>query len=274
MSINGLTKVKNSLVTLVKSKDIRQYSEETLYSFIKYLAGDDTAALDIGKETLKVLYQVPNIIFFDKLRVFLNSSYAKIDYGTRIKFSNKFTDENDKLESFVKRQIELIDSINDSKKIEYIASLTRALLLGFIDNNLYFKLANIVDKLTSEEIQYLGENIDKPIIKLNVYTFSFKNVGLIEQTIVPNTEEGKEQYSYTPLASAVDQFAIKIGNDKKGYTYNIDTPITLDNIDEYYNYSYKTTSNAKVFTAQEGKDIFEQGLEKVKKEYPDAIYEI
>ena len=63
MSINGLTKVKNSLVTLVKSKDIRQYSEETLYSFIKYLAGDDTAALDIGKENFLTDIEICYLIF-------------------------------------------------------------------------------------------------------------------------------------------------------------------------------------------------------------------
>ena len=62
---------------------------------------------------------------------------------------------------FVKKQIALVDSIDEDEKIDYFAQLTRCYLLCEIDNALYFKLIHLIKNCTMDELKYIEtRNVD------------------------------------------------------------------------------------------------------------------
>ena len=66
------------------------------------------------------------------------------NYAEQVKMAGKFNEENMDYEKFVKRQIHLINEINDDKKVDYFAQLTRCYLLTEMENALYYKLARFL----------------------------------------------------------------------------------------------------------------------------------
>ena len=47
------------------------------------------------------------------------------NYAEQVKMAGKFNEENMDYEKFVKRQIHLINEINDDKKVDYFAQVAR-----------------------------------------------------------------------------------------------------------------------------------------------------
>lgn len=76
------------------------------------------------------------------------------DYSEQVKMSVEFTEDNSEYEAFVKKQIHLINEMNDDRKIDYFAMLTRCLLLNDMKYDLYYKLARFINICTSEELEY------------------------------------------------------------------------------------------------------------------------
>lgn len=253
---------------IIKDTDIikKICSADTMINFVKLFLGDPTAAMDLTKDIGTVLYQLPNEIFFSKMKMFLSDSYGQVDLEDRVKFAEKFSGDNENFEVYVKRQLLLINSINDDKKIYYLASLTRAFIYGKIDYNLYFKLAYIINQATIEELVYLSNNINKPI-NWNMYTYSLKNLGIIEQTVIPQNKDEEEnaKYEYTPFAKAIDRFSLKFDIDDNGYE-KLDIKVTLNNLMEIYPMT-RMNSNQYVMSKEQGRQLAEE----VKKEFEAKI---
>lgn len=69
------------------------------------------------------------------------------DYAEQVKMAGKFSEDNKDYERFVKRQIHLINEIDDDKKVDYFAQLTSCYLLTEMDNALYYKLAKFLNNV-------------------------------------------------------------------------------------------------------------------------------
>ena len=69
--------------------------------------------------------------------------------------AEKFNRRNKDYNDFVKRQIHLINEINDDKKVDYFAQLTRCYLLYEMEDALFYKLARFITLCTPEELEYI-----------------------------------------------------------------------------------------------------------------------
>lgn len=216
----------NNVIEVVRTKEAEELKKKSIENFIYLMLGNSTAGKKLALDAVKFAYQIPNLIFFNKMRKFLECSYGEIELEKRVKFSGKFLDDDYK--KYVKRQVELINSINDENKIDYLANLTRAVILGFIDVNVYFKLAYIINQTTTEELEYLSENINRTI-ENNVYTFSLQQAGLIQQ-VVDIGRSGGVCYKYTSFATNLYKFALKFNEKDREYTYELDKIVTLENM--------------------------------------------
>ena len=97
---------------------------------------------------------MPTVIFWNKNKKdFLQGTYK--DYEEQVKMASQFNNDNEKYAEFVKKQIYLIDKLEDDMKVDCFAILTRCLLLQEIEISLYFKLAQIINQCTPFELEYI-----------------------------------------------------------------------------------------------------------------------
>lgn len=72
---------------------------------------------------IKFVLGLPDRIFWGKMSLFLNGILK--DSDIQIKLSEYFNKDNAGYEKYTKRLIHIINSIDDDKKIDYFADLTR-----------------------------------------------------------------------------------------------------------------------------------------------------
>lgn len=137
------------IAVFLKSRDLKEFRGDLFGNIFKSVVLKDVeAAGDIAVDTKQFIYQMPNILFWDKMERFIYGVYH--NYEEQVKMAQRFSDE--KYVEFTKRQMQLVNSINDDKKIDYFANLTRAFLFECIDMGLYFKLSEILSRCTREEL--------------------------------------------------------------------------------------------------------------------------
>lgn len=209
------------IASFIKSDEVKKYKEETIENIAAIILTGD--AISVGKQLIstgKLVLSIPDIIFWAKMRRFLLGSYA--NFSEQIKMSEKFDDDN-RWNDFTKRQIYIINELDDDKKIDFFSNLTRAVLFGLIDLPLYFKLANILKATTREELMYLRDHIETKTHSENVYINSLASHGLAATFLMDaggNTRvDGINRYRFTSLAHSLDKFAISFQNEDK-YSYS------------------------------------------------------
>lgn len=110
-----LEKQINALTTILRDKDIRNYSGDLFYNIIKAVAlGDVGALLDAAGDVKNIIFHTPTVLFWDKMQRYLFGTFKCFD--DQVKMSEKFTKNNSCYESFVKKQINLVNEMNDDKK--------------------------------------------------------------------------------------------------------------------------------------------------------------
>lgn len=144
----------NALATIIKDNDIQQYAGETFQNLIKAVVfGDVEAGADACREVGSLLFHMPTVLFWDKMRRFLYGTFKC--YEDQVKFAAKFENDDDRYCGFVKKQVALVNSIEEDEKIDYFAQLTRCYLLCEIDSALYFKLVHLIKNCTADELKYV-----------------------------------------------------------------------------------------------------------------------
>lgn len=212
----------DKIAAFISSEEVNQYKEKTTENLAEAILNLDVVSA--GKQILstgKLLLSIPDVIFWDKMRRFLLGSYS--DFSQQMKMCGKFNDDDEQWRDFTKRQIYLINELDDDKKIDYFSNLTQAVLLELIDLPLYFKLANILKATTREELMYLSDHIKAETLLENVYVKALVSHGLIA-TITMDARgnlrlDGINRYGFTSLAYNLDKFAINFRNEDK-YSYN------------------------------------------------------
>ena len=150
-----LEKQLEALTTILKDKDIHEYAGDAFWGIIKAVSlGDVGALIDSGGDIKNLLFYTPTILFWDKMQRYMFGTFR--DYAEQVKMAGKFSEDNKDYERFVKRQIHLINEIDDDKKVDYFAQLTRCYLLTEMDNALYYKLAKFLIMCTPEELDYIA----------------------------------------------------------------------------------------------------------------------
>ena len=136
-----------ALTTILKDKDIRNYSGDTFWSIIKAVVlGDVGALLDATKDVKDILFHTPTVLFWDKMQRYLFGTFR--DYSDQVRMAKKFSKDDSDYKKFVKKQIHLVNEMNDDLKIDYFANLTRCYLLTDLEDALYYKLVRFISMCT------------------------------------------------------------------------------------------------------------------------------
>lgn len=216
-----------ALTAILKDKDIREYSGDAFWNIIKAVVlGDVGALLDVTNDLKDILFHTPTVLFWDKMQRYLFGTFR--DYSDQVKMSAKFTNDNSDYEAFVKKQIHLINEMNDDKKIDYFAMLTRCYLLFEMEDALYYKLARFINICTPEELEYIKAFDFNRKSKLNVIISSLYQYGLFDQI---EKEHGGVDYELSSFAKALKSNSLNFSEELNGTTrilsYNQISPLKI-----------------------------------------------
>ena len=193
-----LSKQVTALTTILKDKDIQAYGGDAFWNIVKAVSlGDVGALMDVPSDIINILFHAPTVLFWDKMRRYMFGTYK--NYGEQVKMASKFYDD-DNYESFVKKQIHLINEINDDKKVDYFAQLTRCYLLTEMDSALFYKLARFLTMCTPEELEYIASFGYDQTTKLTAMVSSLYQYGLCDQQ---ENDNGGVDYVLSGFAKAL-----------------------------------------------------------------------
>lgn len=230
-----------ALTAILKSKDIREYSGDAFWNIIKAVVlGDIGVLLDTTDDLKNILFHTPTVLFWDKMQRYLFGTFR--DYSDQVKMSEKFTRYNKDYEIFVKKQIHLINEMNDDRKIDYFAMLTRCYLLTDMEDSLYHKLAHFINICTLEELEYIKSFDYNRKSEINAIISSLYQYGLFDQE---ENEYGGADYVLSGFAKALKGNSLNFDEGLNGkdriLSYdqipplNIAEPATKEDIDSIIN---------------------------------------
>ena len=110
--------------------------------------------VEVGNDIRKILIHIPTVLFWDKMQRYMFGTFK--NFQEQVKMASKFNYDNGDYAKFVKKQIHLINEINDDKKVDYFAQLTRCYLLTEMEAALFYKLARFLTMCTPEELDYIA----------------------------------------------------------------------------------------------------------------------
>ena len=145
----------------------------------------------------------------------------KDNYPESIRLSTAlFSDVNNKKKNGTRLLMEL-EKIDVIEKMDYFLNATRVLLLGRIDNIMYFRFINIISSTIVEDLEFISENANKDLIyKGNIQVSALEHSGLMVQIGVDANENAEEQdYVITKLGKYLDYYVLSIDNDEKRKWY-------------------------------------------------------
>lgn len=230
-----------ALTTILKNTDIHEYAGDAFWSIIKAVSfGDANALIDGVTDIKNLLFHVPTVLFWDKMRRYMFGTFR--NFGEQVKMAGRFNYDNGDYEKFVKRQIHLINEINDDKKVDYFAQLTRCYLLTEMEDALFYKLARFLTMCTPEELDYIASVGYDERTKLTAMVSSLYQYGLFDQL---KKETGGVDYVLSGFAKALkgnslnfDEGAagrIQISSYAQIAPLSISEPISFEKIDNILN---------------------------------------
>lgn len=188
-----------ALTTILRDKDIHEYAGDAFWNIIKAVSlGDVGALIDSTTDIKNLLFHAPTVLFWDKMQRYMFGTFR--DYGEQVQMAGKFNYDNGDYEKFVKKQIHLINEINDDKKVDYFAQLTRCYLLTEMENALFYKLARFLTMCTPEELDYIASFDYDETTKLTAMVSSLYQYGLFDQQ---EKEHGGVNYILSGFAKAL-----------------------------------------------------------------------
>ena len=127
--------------------------------------------------------------------------------------ASKFNYDNGDYAKFVKKQIHLINEINDDKKVDYFAQLTRCYLLTEMEAALFYKLASFLTMCTPEELDYIASFDYNKKTELTAMISSLYQYGLFEQH---EKEHGGVDYVLSGFAKALKSNSLNFNEGTDG----------------------------------------------------------
>lgn len=201
-----------ALTAILKDKDIKEYAGDAFWNIIKAVVlGDIGALVDAATDVKDILFHTPTVLFWDKMRRYLFGAYE--NYEDQIKMSMKFSQENSEYEAFVKRQIHLINELNDDRKIDYFAMLTRCFLLTEMESALFYKLARFISICTPEELEYIRAYKYDGASANNVMISSLYQYGLFDQE---DEEQGGVRYVLSGFGKSLKEDCLNFDEGLNG----------------------------------------------------------
>lgn len=229
-----------ALTAILKDKDIQEYAGDAFWNIIKAVSlGDVGALLDTASDVKNLLFHAPTVLFWDKMQRYMFGTFR--NYAEQVKMAGKFNYDNGDYEKFVKKQIHLINEINDDKKVDYFAQLTRCYLLTEMEDALFYKLARFLTLCTPEELDYISSFGYEETTVLTAMVSSLYQYGLFDQK---EKENGGVDYILSGFAKALKSNSLNFDEGTAGRVrilsyeqiapLSISEPMTFEDLDEVF----------------------------------------
>lgn len=191
----------DKLRVFLQNEKIIDYAGDAFWNLIQaIITADPFAGIATARDIKNIIFHMPTLIFWDKMKRYLLGTFN--DYDQQIKMSEKFGNDNKKYNDFVKRQIYLIDQLDDDLKVDYFSNLTRSFLLVEFELDFYFKLAKLISNCTCSELEFLKKLQGDARVQNNTMVSFLYQRGLFIQC---ENESGKIFYKLSDLAKALKQ---------------------------------------------------------------------
>lgn len=218
----------HELATIIMNKDLHNYVGEGFLDFIQAVVMKDPyARIKVAKEVKDIIFQMPTLLFWDKMQRFLFGTFRS--YEDQVKMAEKFNKDSKSYAAFVKRQIHLINALDDDMKVDYFATLTRCFLLTDLDQAFYFKLSKFLSICTPEELLYLKQCPYDITSENTAIISSLFQYGLFTQ--LDDNETGETRYLLSDFAKALKQNSLNyedgLGGQTRLISYGQLTPLNL-----------------------------------------------
>lgn len=229
-----------TLTVILKDKDIRRFEGDAFWNIIKAVSlGDVTALVDSSKNFESLLFHIPTVLFWDKMKRYMFGTFR--NFEEQVKMASKFNEDNKDYEKFVKQQIYLIDEINDDRKVDYFSQLTRCYLLTEMESALYYKLAKFLIMCTPEELDFIESFGYENTTDLTAMVSSLYQYGLFEQK---EKQDGGVDYGLSGFAKALKYNSLNFNEETRKkeqilfYSQieplSISEPMTTEDVDDIF----------------------------------------
>lgn len=196
-------------------ENLQEYAGDSFLNLIQAVVTKDPfSGLEAAKNIKELIFHTPTVLFWDKMERFLFGTFHS--YEDQIKMAQKFNGDSECYTAFVKRQIHLIDALDDDMKVDYFATLTRCFLMTDLDGGLYFKLCKFLSICTPEELLFVEQC---------TYDFKSKNTAIISSlfqygllTQDDDSETGETYYILSDFAKALKQNSLNFEEGLQGQT--------------------------------------------------------
>ncbi|MFI3236669.1 MAG: hypothetical protein R3Y47_01420 [Lachnospiraceae bacterium] len=216
----SIDKLADSIGGVMSNTKIHKKLSGTLEDFISLVlsAGNPITAIKLVVDVGQLLGSIPDMIFWEKMQRFLKG--AKSGKADEVNLAEKFCEDNAKYKEFTKQLIYIIDALDEDKKIDFFADLTRCYLVTGMDNHLYMKLIQILKQCTSYELEYIKSQELEGNLKEGTVLSMINVYGLVEVT-------DNNEFFLTGTAKALKSFCLNYSDEDKGKTL----PMTYDTTD-------------------------------------------
>ena len=227
----GYAMLDNQIQTLGKlwkDPETRNLLHDGAFSLMKLVLFKD---LGSGADALRSIlkFHTLTLVYWDKMWRYMNGVFR--DPIDQIKMSEKFCDDNPRYEEFVRRQMNLINEINDDQKIDYFAALTRSFLYTGMDEVLYLKLAKFLTLCTPGELNFLRDVCYKQKVANSMMASSVYQYGLL---MIEYQDDGLPVFALSDFGKALKQNSLNFDDGICGLerivSYDSMTPAELKGI--------------------------------------------
>ena len=184
--------------------------------------------LGSGADALRTMlkFHTPTVLYWDKMWRYMNGVF--LDPADQIKLAEKFYSDDPQYTSFVKRQMNLINEMNDDQKIDCFAMLTRSYLYTEMDDQLYLKLAKFLSMCTPGELNFLRDVRYDDKLANSMMAASVYQYGLL---MLEYQDDGKPVFVLSDFGKALKQNALNfddgINGQKRLVSYDAMIPAEL-----------------------------------------------
>lgn len=216
-----------ALATIIKDQSFLSWSGDSVVNLIKCVVFHDyEAGVDAINDIGKIAIHTPTILYWDKMNRFMRGVFT--DEGTKVKLAEKFYEEDSKYLLFVKKQMEMINTLCDDLNIDYYAQLTRCFLLTEMQDDLYLKLAKYLSLCTPAELKFLENTSYDFIFDNSMMASALHQYGLLE---LIQGDNGVSKFKLSDFAIALKQNSLNFDEGIQGHTrlssYETMTPPSL-----------------------------------------------
>lgn len=176
--------MKNEIIEtikeVIKSEDLLSSTEDIFFDLIERIASNSYVGIKEGISIKNWLFNLPNYIFWSKMNRYLHGTFK--NYEEQIKMASRFKDNENEFDSFVMFVIDKISKVDNNEKIDYLANLTRCLLIYNLDVALFKRLWKTIDDCTIDELMLIKDTNESIEYENSFIVSILTSIGIFIQT--------------------------------------------------------------------------------------------